>query len=398
MGVLDPLKETTSEMQELNDDYSKMLELTVENLGSYAGVILNNRVEMMEEEDPFFFLIWRDKDVMDINSREEIQEELKAARMLKEDIFIEGLKNSYAETYTEQLDIEPDHDNPIESYSELDSVSRKLDNLIDTVDQKLINDHDVNPELVKKELDIVEYNIVEAFYCLTDSIDALPLIEGIVDSKENISSEKEDLLDKALEEHENHKNSVNQQYNRTEFPDEPVEWEEIIEEENLRDYMYVSDIATATHGDSLHIMMEELCENGDRVQPEYPLHFLNKGDRLDTPNGNRIDNTVRPDAVDDLFVYEFKHMPREQRDFLDQNGKLEENEKFIDAVRQMNGYLNELDLPVGMLVYVSSDMDIQEYVIEKHPVENWNNYQDEFNRKFIHEREKYDFENIVRNL
>jgi hypothetical protein len=70
---------------------------------------------------------------------------------------------------------------------------------------------------------------------------------------------------------------------------------------------------------------------------------------------------------------------------------------------QVNNYLNQTGLPVGMLVYISSDMNVHEYVIEKHQTTNKENYLREFRRedygeRFVHKRDEYDFDGILDKL
>jgi hypothetical protein len=389
MGVLDPVVRNAEEIDELNDKYSDWIDLTAENLEKYAGAIINDHHDLMEEEDPFFFLIWRNDDLMSINSMEEIERELKTLKMFKGDLSVGALKSRYMEAFAEKRDVEPDYDNPVESYAELEKLEEKVENLSENIENTLIEKYDLNPERFTSEYNRAEYVLIEALYSLSESIQAFPMEEAQHEAKENIAHEKENLLSKAVDEHRKHTESVDQEYDRVEMPDEPVDWDDVIEEENLQDYMVISDLPGVTYGDTLHNMMEKLAEDIEGVEPEYPLHFMNKGSRDDKNKARRIDNTLRPDAVGDLFVYEFKHMPKDQRDFLDQNGHLERNEKFRENVEQVNTYLNELDMPVGMLVQISSDMEVKEYVIEKHDqsAEDYEN--------FIHQREDYEFDNIA---
>lgn len=393
MGVLDPVKRNADEMEELKDSYSEMVEWTVENLDKYAGAILNDRHDLMEDEDPFFFLIWRDEDIMEISSMEEIEEEKRTLKMLKEDISLGALEGRYARAFAEKKDVEPDYSNPVESYGELDELEESLEGIDSRIKDKIIEKFDLDPDIVGQEYDRFDYMALEMFFTLSDRINALPFIESITESQQNIEREKENLLAKAVDEHREDRNSVDPEYDRADIPLEPVDWEEVIEEENIRDFMDISDLPSVTYGDSLHMMMEELAEDVEGVEPEYPLHFRNTGGKNDVPLGNRIDNTLRPDAVDDLFVYEFKHMPVEQKEHLQQNGGIEMNGKHRENIEQVNLYLNELDLPAGMLVYVSSDMEVKEYVVERHD-HNPSNDKEEYMAQFIHEKEDYDFNNI----
>ncbi|MFB6115924.1 MAG: hypothetical protein ABEK10_00275 [Candidatus Nanosalina sp.] len=394
MGVLDPLERNAEALEQLNDDYSGMINMTLENLEKYAGAILNDRHDLMDEEDPFFFLVWRDDDVMDINSMEELQEEKETLKMFKEDVSLGAVEGRYAKAFVDSKDVEPDYDNPVRSYAEVEELEQKLDGLDERIEEKITEKFDLDQEHFQQGYDIVEYRLLEMFYTLTDEFEALPIPEALSEAEENIKTEKENLLAKAVDEHREHRESVNQDYDRVEIPTEPVDWAEVIEEENIQDFMDISEIPNVTYGDTLHMMMEEICEDIEGVEAEYPLHFTNPGERNDTLNGDRIDNTVRPDAVDDLFVYEFKHMPREQSIHMEENGGLERDEKFVDNVEQLNGYLNDLNMPAGMLVYISSDMEVKEYVVERH--DNHGNV--ESLEEYIHDKEDYDFGSVTSKL
>jgi hypothetical protein len=391
MGVLDPIKKNAEELDELNEEYSDWIDWTAENLQSYAGAIINDRHNLMEEEDPFFFLMWRDNDVMSINSMEEIRGEMETLKMFKEDISVGALESSYMKAFANKMDVEPDYDNPILSYSELADLERKVENFTENIQNKLVEKYDLEPERFTSEYDIAEYKLIEVFYTLSDNINALPMKEAEAEAEENIAREKENLLSKAVDEHRKHKESTNNEYDRVKMSDEPVDWSEVIEEENIQDYMDISEIPGVTYGDTLHMMMEQLAEDVEGVEPEYPLHFRNKGNRDDVNKERRIDNTQRPDALGDLFVYEFKHMPKDQEVYLNQNGDLERNGKFHENVHQVNIYLNELDMQVGMLVQVSSDMEVKEYVVERH--KSGDDYE-----KHLYHRDDYDFEDVASRL
>ncbi|MBC5792725.1 MAG: hypothetical protein H8Z69_01675 [Nanohaloarchaea archaeon] len=394
MGVLGPLKRNAEELEELKETYSGMIGMTKENLERYAGAILNDRHDLMDEEDPFFFLVWRDDDVMDISSIEELEKEIENLEMLKEDVSLSALSGKYAEIFAKKKDVEPDYENPLESYGELDEVENQLENLHESIDSKIVEQFDLDQDRAEQEYDMVDYKVLEIFYTFSDHITALPIPEAITEAKQNIKHEKENLLAKAVDEHREHKESIEHKYERTEIPLEPVDWEQVVEEEKIKDFMDISDMPTVTYGDTLHLMMEQKAEDIEGVEPEYPLHFLNKGRSKDVDRETRIDNTLRPDAVDDLFVYEFKHLPKKQKEFLEQNGEVEMNGKHKENVEQVNMYLNELDLPAGMLVYISSDMEIKEYVVERFDERDGENGYSEF----IHEREDYNFETIGSKL
>lgn len=394
MGVLDPLKRNAEQMQAEKEDYDGMIEMTIENLNSYAGAILNDRHDIMDDEDPFFFLMWRNEDVMNINTLEELEEEKKTAHMLKQELSLEGIRNRFSETFAKDKDVEPDYENPIESYQKLDSLHEKLENLNSNINDTVVNKTDMDLERMERNLTKLDYHALEVFYVGADDIKALPLIEGVVESQDNIEREKENLLAKSVDEHREHKESVDPEYDRVSLPDEPVNWEEVIEEDEIRDFMDVSDISTATYGDTLHMMMEQLCEDIEGVEPEYTLNFRNTGHERATDIENRVDNSLQPDALGDLFVYEFKHMPVDQKEHLEEHGTLEYNRKFAENVKQVNNYLNELDLPFGMLVNISSDMDVKEYVVERHPQRHTISDPEEYLSEFVHEKDEYEFESF----
>lgn len=384
-------------MKEFKDDYSEMIETTIENLNCYAGAILNDRHELIEDEDPFFFLLGTEDDkVMEINSLDRIQEEIKDLKIMKQGINIGALEGRLMRAFAEKNDVEPDYDNPIESYSKLDELKPDVADLNASIKDKLVEKFDIEPDLVYHEYDRQDYQLQETFFYSSDCINTLPLIEGIVDSEQNIEREKENLLAKAVDEHREQRQSLDSEYRRPEIPLNPVRWEEVIDEESIGDFMDISDLPSVTYGDSLHLMMEETVDDLDRVESEYPLHFLNPGERDDLPIGNRVDNTLRPDALGDIFVYEFKHMPSNQQEYLHRNGNVEMNRKHSENIQQANLYLNEMDLPAGMLVYVCSDMEVEEYVIERHDNELASIHEDYLN-EHVHRREDYNFEIVFSN-
>ena len=396
MGVLDPLKDKASEVQEIRDRYVDMLDLSLENLNKYEGAILNDRHDLMD--DPFFSTFWMEGEIMDINSVEELEQVKEVTQEFKDSTELENLKGRYASKYAEKLDVEPDPENPIESWDDLDTLYTILETLPQKIDEKMDENHNITDRGFSKEIDFSSYTLSEMFFCISDNINAFPVIEGSVESQEIIEGEKEKLLDYAVKEHEKHKQGLNNEHNCTSLPLEPVDWESVIQEDNLKDYLDITDIPTAGGGDVLHLMMEEASENFENVDPEYPLHFLNPGDEGAVPKLNRIDNTVRPDVVDDLFVYEFKHMPKDQKDFLEKNGNLERDDKFVENVKQVNSYLDDLGLSAGILVYVSTDMEVEEYVVEHHEVHDWTNYEESFSEEYLHKKEDYNFQDILKKF
>jgi len=396
MGVLDPIKNKASEVQEVRDENVERIDLTLENFNIYGSAILNDRTDLMD--DPFFFTFWRDEPIMEINTVEELKDEKRMTQEFKDGANLENLKARYAMRYAEKLDLESDPENPVRSWDKLNTLDTILETLPQKIDEKMDEKLNLTENGYSKEIEFMDYVLSESFFVLSDEVHAFPVIEGVVDSQNIIQEEKDKLLDKAVKEHDKHLEGLETEHDPVDLPLKPVDWEELIEEENLKDYLNVHGIPTATYGDSLHLMMEDLSENIESVNSEYPLHFLNTGGENDVSKHNRLDNTLRPDAVDDLFVYEFKHMPFDQKNYLNRNGHLERNTKFIENVKQVNSYLHDLGLPTGIIVYVSSDMEVEEYVVERHDVDDWRNYEESFSEGFIHKKEDYDFQNVLKNL
>jgi len=392
MGVLKPLERNAEEVHNLKNDLDELLEATIDNLQNHSGLIINDRHDLMDKKEPYFFLRWRSGDVMSINSMEELQKEIKTANSMKEDLFFENLRTRYAKGFADKKDVEPDYDQPIESYGELDELLSQLEILNTNINDKIVEKTGIDTPKSHKSVNKFEYDSFEHLYASLDNIDALPLIEGIVDAQENIKREKENLLAKAIDEHREHKESIDPEYDRASIPHEPINWEEHIDEDYLRDFFDISDISNTSYGDTLHMMMEQVCEGIEGVDPEYTLHFQNKGHPRATDIDNRIDNSLQPDALTNLIVYEFKHMPVEQKQHLEEHGTLEYNQKLAENVQQVNKYLNELDMPFGMLVNISHDMDIEEYVVEQHP-QRYNVFDPEgYIKEHAHKREEYDFD------
>lgn len=397
MGVLDPIKENSEEVSDIRDKRIDMLDLTLENLNKYGSAIINNKDELIDE-DAFFYTFWREEPVTEIDTLEELNEVKKLTNEIKIATNVENLKGKYALNLAKALDTEPNPQKPLESWEELGKLYDKLEKLPGKINEKMAENHNLDEKGFDRDAEFEDYVFSELFYILSDNINAFPVIEGSVEAQNLIEKEREQLIEDGITEHEEHLQDIDREYDKTSLALEPVDWEEKIEAETLREYLDIGEIPTVTYGDSLHLMMEEICESIEGVEPEYPLHFQNPGSETDISKENRIDNTVRPDAVDDMFVYEFKHMPLSQKNFLSQNGGLKHDSGFIENVKQLNSYLDDLEMPAGMLVYISSDMEVEEYIVEHHEVDDWRNYEDSFSEEYVHKREEYDFESMLKDF
>lgn len=380
MGVLDPLKvkasESVEEVDELSDQAEELFDTVMEN----RGFILSSDYESEGLEDMFGI------DLSEMDSEQELMEGMSAVKALLNEADKEVKANSVALKYAEKKDIEPDYDNPVQSWNELGGLASNLEDIPRRIDEK-VNRHQEG--LNKKDVEFAR-----KFFSTMDEVDALPIIEGVNASIENIEEEREKLMEHALAEHD----SRSKEYDRPEIPVDPIDWEEVIQDNELStpDYMDIDGINGASYGDVLHLMMEEALESREDINVEQPLSFL-------FPE-RPADRDPRPDVVDDLLVYDFKHMPWEQKMELGENGDIDHgHDKSIENVRQMNSYLHDLDLPAGVLVYVSSDMQVEEYVVEKHPIAGPDEYRQRFREygfddKYISSKEKYDFDQILDDL
>lgn len=398
MGVLDPLERNSEEMQRVKSEYSEVVDMAIEGLMNYSGHILNNRLDLLEENAPDFMALWTEEEFDDLQTPEDISEELEMMRNFRQTLKLGAVEARYAKSFVEKNDVEVNYEDPVDSYSELEELQQDIDGLVDRIHQTMVNKLDIDDDRFYNELTIDDYEFRKSFFDLTDSFDAFFIREALQEIDEEIDREKENLLSKAVDEHRNDSQEFNEEYeDLTDLPTQPVDWEEEINEETLSDFYDISELVEGTKGYTLHQMMEEVCKDVEGVESEYPLHFLNKGDRDDTPvfdedgKKKRIDNTVVPDAVDDMFVYEFKHLADYKAEFLEENGEVERDNEFFENVNQLNGYLKDLDQPVGMLVFISSDMEVQEYVVERHGqhLRDPNSIEE-----YIHEKEDYDFSQV----
>jgi len=398
MGVLEPLERNSEEIQRVTNEYSEVVDMAIEGIQNYAAPILNNRIELLEENAPDFLALWTEQEFEDLQTEEDLSEELEMIQNFKQNLKLGSVEARYAKSFVEKNDVEVNYDNPINSYAELDTLQEELDGLVDRIRQTMVDKFNIDQDRFYDELTKEQYEFRKSFFDTTDSFDAFFIREAIHEIDEEIDKEKENLLSKAVDEHREGRQEFNEEYDElTDFPSQPVDWEEKIGEETLSDFYDLSEMVPGFHGHTLHKLMEEICKDVERVQSEYPLHFLNEGERDDTPvfdedgNVKRIDNTVRPDAVDDMFVYEFKHLPDRKIKYLEENREIKRDGKFLDNVDQLNGYLSDLDQPVGILVYITSDMEVQEYVVESH---NERLRDPEAIEDYIHEKEEYDFSQV----
>ena len=401
MGVLEPLERNSEEAQRLKGDWFNRLENTPSELQNYHSQIINNELDKLAEHAPAFYDMYPDEELKDMETKEEILEEARYIKKLRDEVSLDAIKAQYAQKFVQENDVKIDYEKPIETYKSLDSLQKDIENLDQRIQNAIVDRLDINEEIFNKGYDRNDYENRESFYGTSDSVKAFFLQEALIEINENINKEKENLLSKAVDEHREHSQEYADENDLDPFPENSVNWEDEIDEDSLANFLDLSELAEGTAGLTLHKMMEEVCSDIDSLEPEYRLDFLNKGGRFDTPiynvDGNkiRIDNTVVPDAVDDLIVYEFKHMPSEQRKNLEKHGKLNnDDERFMENVNQVNKYLNKLDLPAGMLVYISSDIEIEEFVVEKH---NGQITQESLDTKF-HRREEYNFNNLTSKL
>lgn len=110
--------------------------------------------------------------------------------------------------------------------------------------------------------------------------------------------------------------------------------------------------------DDLHDWLEEeKPSEKDSTQHEYPIHFTEEYDK-------NTRKAKQPDALEELFVHEFKqpenrHTPGE----LDLESPDYESQR--SDLEQINGYLNRLGLPAGLLIYAGENVDTKQYVVER---------------------------------
>lgn len=116
-----------------------------------------------------------------------------------------------------------------------------------------------------------------------------------------------------------------------------------------------SCILSFGYGDLHEWIEEENLGTKPGIQHEYSLDFL-QPDIV-------TQGVLRPDAVEDLFIHEFKQPNKrgvpKKLDKLGATTKSEESD-----LQQINHYLNKMNLPLGFLVYLN-DNAMKRYAIEK---------------------------------
>jgi len=201
---------------------------------------------------------------------------------------------------------------------------------------------------------------------------SFPSFRGAARAIENIENKLHNEIQEAAERY----SPKQPAYDRARLPFQPVDWEQELNESQTAQYAGDHEIH-GSGGDQLHWLME--THETDRLESEYPLSFLQP----------ERDRTSRPDAVDDLFVYEFKHLPHHKRERLENGEDMPLGQKDWDDFKQLNDYLKDTDLPVGVLVYVSTKQEhIQQYAVERTQALQASN---------IHRFSDYDFEANIRN-
>lgn len=382
MGVLDPLDASTSEaIDEVGDFY----DITRE----YIEKVMNNRALVLHPDSDFEGQVFKEVfniDISQINSEQELISKMSAINDIMDDLRTEIKANKTANLYFEKKDMDADYENPIQSWQELGELADKVEHVPQRIEDRL-DQHD--EKVTEDDVEFLRY-----FFDDLEYVEAFPIIEGVCRSIERIEQERESLMEHALSEHQRRST----EYEGVDILVEPIDWEQIITEEELStvDYMDIDGINGASYGDVLHLMMEETLQEREDVNVEQPLHFL-------FPE-RPADRDPRPDVVDDLLVYDFKHMPLQQKAELQENGEIDQRHpKSIQNIHQMNSYLHNMELPAGILVYVSSDMQVEEYVVEKHRIADSDTYEDwfisqGFEDRFVHSKEDYDFEAIPKKL
>jgi len=133
-------------------------------------------------------------------------------------------------------------------------------------------------------------------------------------------------------------------------------------------------------GDFHEWLESEEPSNKDSVEHEYPLHFLEPEKRRDL--------THRPDALENLYVHEFKQPnKRIAPEKLGKYGPQSATEE--QDLKQINDYLKMLNLPAGLLIYACDEAGFQEYVVER------SEDREIPMKENIHQRENYNFEERI---
>lgn len=399
MGVLDPILRKSLQAEQFYSDND--LDIFTEQINAQAEVLAyadhNDLERFSEETDVDIESIRRNIDELfgvDLGSFQSMEEMEKIVSKLNS--YYEGFRqnrkaNAQALLEAREKDFVPDYGNPVESLEELFELREDVRQIPERANHKAGRSLEVNKDI---------YNTNKSYFSDVEGVDAFPVIEGAAASLEKIDQEIENLMEKSIEEFD----SDSYENYRPEIPIELVSWSEVLDTDRLpqsiEDYIRVDGLPGVSYGDTLHLAMEELLDDVDEIEGcrdsilvEEPLHFTN-------PNKDP-EKTPQPDIIDDTIVYDFKYLPKSQKDSLDAQGRIDmQHEKFIENVHQMNGYLNDLNLDFGVLVYVDFDFEVKQYVIERHETDNLDDYKRKFSTldydtRFVEDKEEYEFPELL---
>ncbi|EGQ43977.1 MAG: hypothetical protein J07AB43_03170 [Candidatus Nanosalina sp. J07AB43] len=400
MGVLNPLKRKTLHAEQFYSDndlgiFTKQINAQAEIL-AYADH--DDLERFSKETNADIQSIRRNIDELfgvDLGSFQSMEEMEKIVNKLNSHYrgFLQNKKaNAYALLEAKEKDVEPDYDNPVDSIEELMELREEVREIPERVNQEAGRSLEVDQDI---------YSTNESYFSDVEGVNAFPVIEGVAASLERIDQEIEELMEKSIEEFD----SNSYERDRPEIPVEVVQWSEVLDTDRLpqsiEQYIRVDDLPGVTYGDTLHLAVEELLDDAgeiegcrDSILVEEPLHFTNPQ--------RSPEKTPRPDVVDDMVVYDFKYLPKTESDRLRSQGSIDmQSDKFIENVHQMNGYLNDLHLDFGVLVYVDFDFEVKQYVIERHQTDNLDDYNTKFSMldydtRFVEDKEEYDFPELLK--
>jgi hypothetical protein len=399
MGVLNPLVRKSLQAEQFYSDND--LDIFTKQINVHAEVLAyadHNDLEMLSEETNANIEMtrriideWFGKDLGSFQSMEEMEKIVS-----KLNSYYEGFRqfreaNAHALLEAKEKDYEPDYDKPLESIGELLELREDVKQIPERANQRAGRSLEVDKDM---------YQMNKSYFLDVDGVDAFPVIEGVAASLEKIDQEIENLMEKSIEEFD----PDSYENNRPEIPAELVSWSEVLDTDRLpqsiEDYIRVDDLPGVSYGDTLHLAMEELLDDAseiegcrDSILVEEPLHFTNPY--------KDADKTPQPDIIDDMVVYDFKYLPKGEKDRLDTHGRIDiHHEKFIENVHQMNGYLNDLNLDFGVLVYVDFDFEVKQYVIERHETDDLDDYKRKFSildydMRFVEDKEEYEFPGLL---
>ena len=399
MGVLNPLLRKSLQAEQFYSDND--LDIFTKQINAQAEILAyadhDDLERFSEETNVDIKSIRRNIDELfgvDLGSFQSMEEMEKIVSKLNS--YYEGFRqnrkaNAKALLEAREKDYEPDYDNPVESIGELLELREDVKQIPEIANQEAGRSLEVDRDI---------YHTNKSYFSNVEGVDAFPVIEGVAASLEKINLEIENLMEKSIEEFD----SDSYENNRPEIPVELVSWSEVLDTDRLpqsiEDYIRVDNLPGVSYGDTLHLAMEELLDDADEIDGcrdsilvEEPLHFTN-------PHKNP-DKTPQPDIIDDMIVYDFKYLPKGEKDRLDTQGRIDmHHEKFIENVHQMNGYLNDLNLDFGVLVYVDFDFEVKQYVIERHETDDLDDYKRKFSildydTRFVEDKEEYEFPEVL---